>query len=70
MANKQRKYTPEFRRQMVELVQAGRKFADLENVWLHGLVDPAVGEAGRPGLRSRRRRPDERGAAGVDPAAA
>lgn len=30
MANKQRKYTPGFWRQMVELVQAGRKFADLE----------------------------------------
>lgn len=30
MANKQRKYPPEFRRQMVELVRAGRKFADLE----------------------------------------
>ena len=29
MANKRRKYTPEFRRQMVELVRAGRKFADL-----------------------------------------
>jgi len=30
MSKKQRKYTPEFRQQMVELVRAGRKFADLE----------------------------------------
>jgi transposase-like protein len=30
MAKKQRKYTPEFRQQMVELVRAGRKFADME----------------------------------------
>ena len=30
MAKKQRKYTGEFRHQMVELVRAGRKYADLE----------------------------------------
>jgi len=30
MAKKQRKYTPELRQQMVELVRAGRKFADME----------------------------------------
>jgi transposase len=30
MASKQRKYTPEFRQQMVELVRVGRKYADLE----------------------------------------
>ena len=30
MAKKQRTYTPEFRQQMVELVRAGRKYADLE----------------------------------------
>lgn len=30
MAKKRRIYTLEFRRQMVELVRAGRKFADLE----------------------------------------
>ena len=30
MAKKQRMYTPEFRQQMVELVRAGRTYADLE----------------------------------------
>jgi len=30
MTKKQRLYTPEFRQQMVELVWAGRKYADLE----------------------------------------
>lgn len=30
MAKKQRKYTPEFRQQMVELVRAGRAYAELE----------------------------------------
>lgn len=30
MAKKQRTYTPEFRRQMVELVRAGRGYAELE----------------------------------------
>lgn len=30
MAKKQRKYTPEFRQQMVELVRAGRGYAELE----------------------------------------
>ncbi len=29
MANKQRKYLPEFRRQMVELYRAGRRFNEL-----------------------------------------
>jgi transposase len=30
MSKKHRTYTPEFRQQMVELVRAGRKYADLE----------------------------------------
>ena len=30
MAKKQRMYTPEFRQQMVELIQAGRTYEDLE----------------------------------------
>jgi transposase len=30
MAKKQRLYTPEFRQQLVELVRAGLKYADLE----------------------------------------
>ncbi len=30
MAKKQRMYTPEFRKQMVELVRAGREYANLE----------------------------------------
>jgi transposase-like protein len=30
MTNKQRMYTPEFRQQMVELVRANRKYADME----------------------------------------
>jgi len=30
MASRARRYTPEFRRQMVELVHAGRSFAELQ----------------------------------------
>ena len=44
MAKKQRLYTPEFRQQMVELIRAGRKYAEMaDDHGLHvGLPSPAM----------------------------
>ena len=45
MANKQNRYAPEFRRQMVELARAGRTPAELSRVWSLGLDDRADPDA-------------------------
>ena len=47
MAKKHRPYAPEFRRQMIELVRAGRA-EDCEGVRTVGAGDPQLGRAGRP----------------------
>jgi transposase-like protein len=54
MADKSVRYTPEFKRQMVDLVRAGRTAASLakESRTL-GLDDRPVGQAGGPRSRQR-----------------
>ena len=54
MGKSQKRYAPEFRRQMVELYRTGHSFNELAKEYrLHELVDPHVGQAGGSGSRPR-----------------
>ena len=66
MASKTVRYTPEFKRQMVDLVRGGRSAGVAgEGVRADGLVDCAVGQAGAARCRQRRWRIDVGGARGA-----
>lgn len=49
MAKKIRRYTPEFRRQMIELVRAGRKPAELQREF--GVTSWSIGQWARQAAR-------------------
>jgi hypothetical protein len=66
MAKMRPPYTPEFRRQLVELVRAGRSPDEVgPGVRADRAVDPELGRAGGARRGQRRRRIDDSGARGA-----
>ncbi len=69
MAKARKRYAPEFRRQMVELHRAGRRFDELGKEF--GVTPWSIRQwvkRGRARCRHRRWRPDDDGARGADSA--